>query len=96
MFGGADYSMWNGDGKFDVNLNMSNLMELDPKGLRAVRSMASLLGYGAIQYRMFGAVLRPEESKIRPRSIVGFSCLVLMPLPRRLPRGSLPMILSRR
>lgn len=66
MFGGADYLMWNGDGKFDVNLTMSHPMELDPKGLRAVRSMAPLLGYGAIQYRMFGAVLRPEESKIRP------------------------------
>ena len=66
MFGGADYSTWNGDGKFDVNLTMSHPMELDPTGLRAVRSSASLLGYGTVQYRMFGAVLRPEEAKVRP------------------------------
>jgi len=58
--------MWNGDGKFDVDLNMRHPMELDQKGLRAVRSSASLLGYGTIQYRMCGAVLRPEEAKIRP------------------------------
>jgi len=69
--------MWNGDGKFDVNLSMSHPMELDPKGLRAVRSTASLPGYGSIQYRMFGAVLRPEESKIRPPRY----CWVFVPGP---------------
>jgi hypothetical protein len=66
MFGGADFSRWNGDGRFDVNLSMGHCTELNQAGLRTIRSWANLDGFGCIQYRMVGAVLRTTEARIRP------------------------------
>lgn len=58
--------MWNGDGRFDVNLCMGYRMELDQKGLRKIRSWAILEGFGSVQYRIVGAGFRRDEAKIRP------------------------------
>jgi hypothetical protein len=44
---------------------MGHCVPLDQKGLRQIRSWAKIEGYGLVQYRIVGAVMRRDEAVIR-------------------------------